>query len=345
MIGASPSFKHTEAAKAEPGHKDAKTPLFVAKVRLRCFNDLTGGWCGRQAWQYHRAVCTGLGDRLGAMLTLAALAYSARTMVEMEWCSAPPLDVLERIRPTIPGWAGYSYPLDSFLRAFTTPSNVRLIAAPGFAPDGPKVSHHGNQQPAEEGRDQLYSLAWLTTRLRDPVEGADFARAYHVVGAALQARSPPRAQRPYVVLHMRALDTNTPDFYGVTQAYFCTRQAVKALVERGITVLVISNNVEWAAADLGEDSGAVVLPPTATAYDDMSLLLSADGIIQHCRFYSSFSSVPAMARGIPHINTYSGPTHRYELFREAGSLPAEFHTCSEQDLFVNRIVWRIRNRY
>lgn len=280
------------------------------------------------------------------MLTLATLAYTARTTVEMEWCDAAPADVLARIRPAIPKWAGYSYPLDEFRRAFATPSNVRLLAAPASLPEGGlEVSYQGNRQPAEEGRDQLYSLAWLTTRLRDPVEGAEFARAYHVVGSALQAREPPRVPRPYVVLHVRAVDFNTPDFYGVSWDHFCTRQVVKAIAARGLAVLLISNDAERAALDLAEASSAVVVPKAGSAFDDMALLLSAEGIIQHCRFYSSFSSVPAMARGIPHINTYSGPTHRYGLFMEAGSIPSEFHTCGEQKLFVERVVWRIRNRY
>jgi hypothetical protein len=300
-------------------------------------------------WQYRRAVCTGLGDRLGAMLTLAALAHVSRATVEVEWCVRAPPDVVRRIRSGIPAWDGYNYSLAEFQGAFATPPGVRFVARLA-EPGGPAVSYQGNRLPSEEGRDQLYTLAWMTTRLRDPVPRADFERAYRIAGAALQALRPPLPAAvwgggPYVVVHVRAMDGNTPEFYRRPQAQFCTRRVVGRLAEGGLGVVLMSNDARWAAGDLGGAGGARVRVSEGTAYEDMATLLSADGVVQHCATYSSFSSVPAMAHGIPLINTYSGGAHRYGLFLEAGELPSEFHTCDDEERFVEAVLWRARNRY
>ena len=75
------------------------------------------------------------------------------------------------------------------------------------------MSYTGNRLSAEEGRDHLYTTAWMTTRLRDLAAPDAFARAYHRAGAALRPRRAPRFLGPYLVLHMRLLDENTFDFY------------------------------------------------------------------------------------------------------------------------------------
>ena len=63
---------------------------------------------------YARSLCTGLGDRLGMLLALAAVARAYNlTRVTMGWCVDPvgafrnnPMHMHH-----IPGWTGYDYPL------------------------------------------------------------------------------------------------------------------------------------------------------------------------------------------------------------------------------------------
>ncbi len=148
-----------------------------------------------------------------------------------------------------------------------------------------------------------------------------------------------------MVVHVRAIDSNTPQLYRRPQAQFCTRRVVRRLAEGGLGVVLMSNDAGWAARDLGAVAGARVLVSEGSAYDDMAALLAADGVVQHCTTYSSFSSVPAMAHGIPLINTYRGGGHRYQLFQEAGELPSEFHTCDEEERFIEAVLWRAQNRY
>ena len=130
-------------------------------------------------------------------------------------------------------------------------------------------------------------------------------------------------------------------------ARFCTRGVVEALLAAGLTVALVSNDAPRALAEL---------PPSprlrasgGSPYDDAALLLEAEGVVQHSPFYSSFSSAPAMARGLPLINTHdpgpAGAPHYYERYVQHGPLPAEFHRCWEAGRFVEAVLWRVRNRY
>jgi hypothetical protein len=175
-----------------------------------------------------------------------------------------------------------------------------------------------------------------------------FARAYHHAGAALRPRAAAAFRPPYVVLHVRQPDANTFDFFSMLPPRFCTGSVVQALLAAGLTIALVSNDAPRALA---------ALPPSprlrasgGSPYDDAALLLEAEGVVQHSPFYSSFSSAPAMARGLPLINTHDpgpdGGPHWYERrFRRHGPLPAEFHTCQEAELFVEGVLWRVRNRH
>jgi hypothetical protein len=104
--------------------------------------------------------------------------------------------------------------------------------------------------------------------------------------------------------------------------------------------MVIGNNLEWAREELQSHS---ITFPEGSAFEDMSLMLSAIGIMQHApRGYSSYSSVPAMAKGIPLLSTYKGPHHRWQNLRQAGELPSEFYTCGAQKAFLARVVERLK---
>jgi hypothetical protein len=72
-----------------------------------------------------------------------------------------------------------------------------------------------------------------------------------------------------------------------------------------------------------------------TAWSDMQLALGAAAIVQHAsEGWSSYTSVPAMAKEIPLINTYKGMRHRYSFFTQYGDLPPEFYSCKQIRTFV-----------
>ena len=77
---------------------------------------------------------------------------------------------------------------------------------------------------------------------------------------------------------------------------------------------------------------------STNAFAAMQLALNAAAIVQHALDgWSSFSSVPAMAKSIPLINTFYGREHRHTLFAHHNGLPEEFHTCMDMPRFLQRI--------
>ena len=186
-------------------------------------------------------------------------------------------------------------------------------------------------------RKQVYTTASRTTRLQKAVHPDDFTRAYHIVGAQLAPRVQPERG---VVLHVRAPGDNTyAPRYERDPSLFCTLKVLSSVLKRGHKVVVISDDLEHAWGALQPHSDMLTFS-RGTAFDDMAVLLGATGIVQHSPTgYSSYSSVPAMARGIPLLNTYMGDDHRYSSFLE---MPKEFHTCAQRKRFVRRLATRVQ---
>jgi hypothetical protein len=95
----------------------------------------------------------------------------------------------------------------------------------------------------------------------------------------------------------------------------CTPIALKELHPAGLYLKVLSNNhsfiMQWLRC-----LPSIHLVHSSTAIKDMTLALSATAIVQHAsQGWSSYTSVPAMALGIPLINTFNGTEHRFDHFR------------------------------
>lgn len=294
----------------------------------------------KAVWIYDRVICSGLGDRLGAMLTVAALASVSNVKVEMEWCSSEKSRVHGNVHAFIPQWTGFNYSLSEFKSKFQIPFNIEIVDH--FTDKTrPSVSFTGNELAAEEGLDQVYTTASRTTRLLKPTHPLDFIRAYHVVGSQFAERHPTNLSAPYVVLHVRAPGHNSyAPRYERDLSMFCTLKILRKTLALGHTILVISDDLSFARAALSPYNETETLVFTnGTAFEDMGLLLNAIGIIQHAPTgYSSYSNVPSMARGIPLINTYLGQDHRYSILDK---VPDEFYTCYERKQFVRRLMGRI----
>ena len=270
------------------------------------------------------------------MLTVSTLAYLSNVEVEFEWCTDPNV-IYSNQRRFMPGWSGFNYSLPVFLEMFRIPVNIRLVER--FSEqEMPLVSYTGNELVADDAMDQVYTLASRTTRLLLPVSNEAFIRAYHVVGSQLASRHPQAPHRPYVVIHMRAPDSNTYA-HNWDPTLFCTNKLVRSALRHNLTLFVISNDLKWATETLSAHGGGdSVKLVNGSAFDDMALLLNSLAIIQHATpGYSSYSNLPSMARGIPLLNTYKGKDHRYLLFQKYGDIPNEFYTCSQRRGFMERV--------
>ncbi len=101
---------------------------------------------------------------------------------------------------------------------------------------------------------------------------------------------------------------------------------------------VISNNHSFSMQWL-KGLPSIQLVHSRSAFHDMALALSAVAIVQHAsEGWSSYTSVPAMAHGIPLINTFAGRDHRFDVFASHGDVPREFYSCQQTDAFVLALV-------
>ena len=292
---------------------------------------------------FDRAICTGLGDRVGTMLTLAALGRSHSAKVVFRWCHDGK-EISSRMLPHIPAWHGYdNYSLPEFKTRFFPPSEVVLVERITHEHQKlPRVQWSGVGIPAEQGSDSVYTIAWKTTRLGYmPISAHKFKTSYQAVARpfAAQAFDLQNRNNTYIALHLRGPDNNTywpPDGAWDDLTLYCTGKVLRKLLALNVTLVAISNNKEWANTLLG---GRLAVREFVSAYDDFSLLLGATGIVQHAwAGWSSFSTVPALASGAPLINTFRGVPHRYGLFRaQGGALPSELYDCTQIDEFVHRV--------
>jgi hypothetical protein len=290
-----------------------------------------------QRFYYDTDICTGLGDRVGTILTLAALARHENSEIVFWWCDKPPTGIYDRIRPWIPEWAGYNYSLDEFKIRFEPPSQVKLTQI--ITPKHQKLARvlWTSENRNVQGCDSVYTLAWkmlyLNNNRRVPKES--FRLAYQAVARPMaeRARIRHRSGGDFVALHMRGPDKNSPNTYNdYENDMFCTGRVIKKLLKMGVNVLAISNNATWANGLL---DGRLPIVFSNPAYDDFDFLLAASAIVQHVwGGWSSYSHVPALASGSPIINTYIGSNHRMDYFKGHGSLPVEMYNCDQTKTFV-----------
>jgi hypothetical protein len=284
-------------------------------------------------------ICTGMGDRVGTILTLAALARLEGARVVVWWCDKPS-KIFSRVHPHIPRWHGYNYSLTEFKKRFVLPTEVILVDTVAARHTKlPRVQWKGVGLPAEHGSNSVYTIAWKTTRHGLTLKsGQRFELAYKAVSRPLAESaggSGGGRNRRYVAVHLRGPDDNTySQFEGAwnISSTYCTSKVIARLLTLNVPMIAISNNITWAQSQLGQK---LQVQEETNPYDGFSLLLGASAIVQHAwKGWSSYSSVPAFASGAPLINTYRGEPHRYNLFRNQGGLPRELYDCSQQSEFV-----------
>jgi hypothetical protein len=305
---------------------------------------------------YDRAECTGLGDRVGILMTLATLANLHDVQIAFEWCQDPS-QVFPRLHKHIPQWKGYDYDMPEFIGRFWPHHDKLTIIADNFTShqreSSYKVVWKNLAVPAEAGLHHVYTTAWKATQIPDkPVLDAEnYKGHYRLVALAVQKHALAHNHRDlglteldYIVLHMRGPDNNTYQaFEGAhdpLSEMYCTRKVLKRLL-KGVPQAhfrVVTNNAYWLDKHLQHPRLLVVV--NATAYDDFALLLGAKAIIQHATYgWSAFSSVPAMIGQIPLITTLKRHMqhHRLGWFENYGGIPDEFHDCGQIPDFVQKV--------
>jgi len=316
-----------------------------------------------QQYVYDRAICTGLGDRAGILMSLATLARMHYVKIAFEWCSDPS-QVFSRLRQHIPRWDGYNLSAEEFVQRFWPHSSLVSVEFPQLPPQlkrlENKIKWKGLAVEAEAGLDHAYTTAWRSMEIpgRPVLEGENYKQNYRWVARAVvlhamksnwRAAATAQGGR-YAVLHMRGGDHNThAAFVGVHDLpkLYCTRRVLKSLFKAlpDARVFLVSNNVTWARGVLQDDRVEDV--HDHSIYDDFALLLGASAIVQHAQHgWSAFSSNPAMMAAVPLIATYKRHLqhHRHGWLANYGGVPDEFYDCTQIGAFVSAAAEKINEK-
>ncbi len=234
----------------------------------------------------------------------------------------------------IPGWTGYDYPLDLLRGNVTLPDNVQLYQS-GELPSGVRFEPVRAIGPLPAwGAVNMVSTMFCQslTMSRGNWRTPQCIEAYKKAAEQWQVVAPVLEQdHPFILIHFRAPDDNTESRDEIP---FCTREVVKALHASGVFMKVVSNNHRFSMFWL-KGLTSLQLVHSKSPYKDLRLALSAAAIVQHASTgWSSFTSVPAMAKNIPLINTFTGSDHRFNFFEKYGKLPEEFYSCNQTGEFV-----------
>ena len=298
-------------------------------------------------WLYERAVCTGLGDRLGTIIALSALAslHNSSFIVHMEWCTDPMLVTLQNPLHLqyIPKWTGWDYPIVKLRATMTLPDNIHLFTAGQEPiPLQPGIIEEAGTVPSWQGimhTSTLYCRAITLGAVQRHWNTHECEKAYREAGDRVLPKLRNAEDQPYVLVHFRSPDDNT---HARDEVNFCTQTVLQELHAAGLYMMAISNNHSFSMQWL-RGLPSMHLVHASSPLQDMSLALSATAIVQHAsEGWSSFTSVPAMARGIPLINTFEGSDHRFDLFRSHGQVPRELYTCEQLGAFVRDAVFNSR---
>jgi hypothetical protein len=143
-------------------------------------------------------ICTGLGDRVGTMLSLAALARPHNTSITNLWCKDPSM-VYPSVSRWILLWTGWEYNLTEFKARFHPPPEIVLVSdlADPALQRLPKVvwGQPHMPLPAEQGSDSIPNIGWLTMGLPIPgkLDYQDSFRVHYRDNVAPMAAAQPGA--------------------------------------------------------------------------------------------------------------------------------------------------------
>lgn len=269
-----------------------------------------------------RKIVSGVGDRLANLLCVAALARAHGMGCVVQWSNDP-------------AQPHRQYDWRQLFRHMGLPRGVHVVDCVESFDAGQAarvdLRTEGNALPATNAYDCVYTLASRALAIPGRSVGAvELASGFRSVCAEWTIdpphyRPPPFAR--YVALHLRGQDKRTP-----TLAFHTPRLLARLLP--GMPVAVISDDpdlLRWFSRRFpGLWAGDEIADHTLSVVRDLKTLAGACGIVQHSAHgWSAFSSVVAMARGIPLLNTYAWRRRNLLAdFERRGGLPPELRSST-----------------
>jgi hypothetical protein len=286
---------------------------------------------------YKRDITSGLGDRFGNYLSVAALARALGTICHIYWANNEAA-------------SGRTYSVDLVRKYVRFPENIVIYedaehardSCMAFGADPPtqefvEIVYTDNELPATNAYDCVYTLAHRALSVPGyRIDGSSMELAFRSVGHEWSVHADHAIVRsdPYIALHLRGGDKARS--HDVLEREFAT-DPLLGLLPRDLDVVVVTDDLDlldhyrrrhpflhYSSRPRGAEDAD---------FADMVTLMNASAIIQHSYAgWSAFSSVIAMAKQIPLINTYIGRDDNLLLdFRRQGGCPAELRPTDTAD--------------
>jgi hypothetical protein len=301
--------------------------------------------------KYHRELYTGLGDRFSVMIAAQAMARaSGAESLVFFW-----------YEDNANSGSHLYYSLSEIQQYVKFPSDMMVVPRPMFnsmTVSMPEFKWEGNSLATCCGYDGIRTLAYKTMGLPDGYSAteAEFLSAYAEVGAEWDIQGvslPSTLPKRYVVMHVRGGDK----YRDVEKDLYCTDRAVDAVsamldthdLRPHVGIVMITDDTRLAAHFRSRLPGIITLDKAGSKMEsemrDLKMMMGAQGIIQHSPLgWSAFSSVIAMTKNIPMINTWNRYADHLLIDAEwKQGRPAELFTCRDMNDFVDQVSLRLQN--
>ena len=289
--------------------------------------------------QLRRVTASGLGDRFGVYLSVAAIAQTAG---HVGLCC----------------WANNSdprrhYPWDTIKHMVCLPRNLRIMEYDEFAAFSMsnsdqicEIDHQHNELPAAEGFDCVYTLAHRALSLPGfQITLESMCASYRHISKEWNINihyEKPFNSRKYIVLHLRGDDKIT------SLEYLCSEFVTHVVLDnvpRDLGIIVVSDDEQLTSYYKAFFPSLVVEFPKGAGPHrdlvDLDILMRAKAITQHSVYgWSAYSSIPALAKMIPLLNTcVRKDFNRIDLFASQGVGPPELLRYNEANarLFASHV--------
>ena len=245
---------------------------------------------------YNRSITSGLGDRFGNYLSVAALARALDTNVHVFWAN----DAAD---------SGRFYSLDIIRANVQLPKNI--VMHNGYFQERTdsaiqcgksnleiEISYSGNELPATSAYDCVYTLSHRALSVPGhAVSTSAMEEAFRSVASEwdIRGQSCADTRRPYVALHLRGADKGLP--LETMEENYCTSQILSAL-PRGVDVVAVTDDDDLLNHYIRRFPSLKGCPairdPRAKELADMRVLMRARAILQHS--YAGWSAFLASSQ-------------------------------------------------
>jgi len=278
---------------------------------------------------YFRELPTGLGDRIGVYMCVAAFAQALHSKVHVFWCCKQP--------------QGMNLPLGDWCSDFTTiqkfihfPECLVFHEKQVLEKIGhtfTKLDWTAGELPAKLAYDCLPTLAYRTIDVQIPEK--KYREAYRTVAQEFAIIDPTGDSEKYIgegsygVIHVRGGDKAnwTSEFVHSTQ------NIIQQIPETKWVVITDDPITFEKFPHFREYIVMPVSPGLAGTLRDFSILTNARVIVQHCELgWSAYSHIASLLRETPIINTYPNlHNNSAQGFVKLKGMPDNFYNYTEID--------------